>query len=146
MAGLNLTPLQSWSLTRKSIAAIVAVIVATASYRALIWVRKDITYWSRSVTFTYRTDTLEQCTRLVALDLPGVTVSTNGKEFALSVPNLEGVIVKPTSNAQEARLVVYGHSRSISTLGPESEEAVNDTLRQLSAEFARLCSSTTRGD
>jgi hypothetical protein len=134
------TALESWSLSRKTIVAVATIAFIAAAYAALKWIRQDITYWSRSVTFTYRSDTLEQCARLVALNLSGVTVSNDGKVIALNVPGQEGVLVKPTGNAQEAWLVVFGHSPSISQRGPAAEAPVKAFLEGLRDEFARWCS------
>lgn len=133
------TSLESWALTRKTIATVGALVLATALYHALTWIRRDITYWSRSTTFTYQSETLERCARLVVLNLPAVSISMKGKEIVLHVPGQEGVLVKPTATSREARLVVFGHSKSISTLGPPSEEPVNAFLRELSGEFTKWC-------
>ncbi len=126
---------------RRSIASVVIISLCIGAFLALRWIRLDITYWSRSVTVPYRTDTLASCVRLAFADLPGVSASFSGSDIMLKVPHLEGALVKPTPTPQVARIVVYGHSTSVSHLGPaaEEEELVAALLHQLSTEITRQC-------
>jgi hypothetical protein len=125
---------------RRSIAGAAAVVLAVGSLLALRWIWRDITYWSRSATVDYRTGTLEDCVALVLPGLPGITLSAAGPEIRLSVPGQEGVLVKDDPAGKIARIVVYGHSGSVSHLGPDSEEPVAALLGELSRKFASVCS------
>ena len=124
---------------RRFIAIMLTIALFCISYFALNWVRRDITYWSSSTTVEYRTANLEQCVRLAVADLPGVLADFSGPTINLLVPTQEGVIVKDTPTPQVARIVVYGHSESVSQLGPKSEEPVTELLRQLSSRISARC-------
>lgn len=127
------------AMWRRLIAVILAITLCVASYFAIRWVWRDITYWSRSTTVAYETDTLEQCVRIAIADWPRVSATFSGPLISLQVPAQEGVIVKDTPTPQVARIVVYGHSDSISYLGPSSEDAVMDLLRQISHRMSLRC-------
>ena len=124
---------------RQLIAATLVVGLCAASFLAVRWVWRDITYWSRSATFAYGTGTLKECVSLAVDDWPGVTASFPGHMITLHTRLQEGVIVKETSMPQVARIVVYGHSASISNLGPSSEEFVSDFLREFSRRVSLRC-------
>ncbi len=124
---------------RRLIAIVLAIALCMISYFAFRWVRSDITYWSRSTTVEYKTATLEQCVNLAVADLPGVSAFIAGPIINLRVPAQEGVIVKDTPTPQVARIVVYGHSETISQLGPKSEQPVTVLLRQLSDRMSSRC-------
>lgn len=121
-------------------ASIAVVILCVASVRAIRWVWRDITYWSRSVTVPYKTASLEECVRATLPAWPDVTASFTGPAIALSVPSQEGLLVKEAAEPHVARIVVYGHSSSISHLGPDSEESVQNLLRQLANAMSEQCS------
>src|SRR6476646_8833573 len=106
--------------------------LAIGSFFAIRWIWRDITYWSRSTMVAYKNPTLEDCVRVAVTDWPGISASFNGSTISLHGPAQEGVIVKDTETPQVARIVVYGHSASITTLGPASEASVNELLRELS--------------
>src|SRR5262249_49155078 len=110
-----------FSTTRRMIGTTVLGVFFVASCFAIRWVWRDITYWSRSATVAYKNPTLEDCVRIAITDWPGVSASFKGPVISLQVPDQEGVIVKDTPTPQLARIVVSGHSRSISNLGPASE-------------------------
>jgi hypothetical protein len=127
---------------RRLIAAILIITLSVVSYFAIRWVWRDITYWSRSTTVAYKTATLEECVRIAVADWPGVSAFYSEPMINLQVPAQEGVIVKDTPTPQVARIVVYGHSDSISYLGPSSEEPVTELLRQLSHRISLRCGGT----
>jgi hypothetical protein len=107
---------------RRLIASFLLIALGITSFFAIRWVWRDITYWSRSTTVAYETDTLEECIRL-------------------AVPAHEGVIVKDTPTPRVARIVVYGHSESVSKLGPAAEEPVTELLSQLRSRISSQCRS-----
>jgi hypothetical protein len=129
----------TFSKWRQLIAIILVISLCVISYFAIRWVWHDITYWSRSTTVAYKTDTLEQCVRIAIADLPDVSAFISGSMIGLQVPTQEGVLVKDTPTPRVARIVVYGHSDSISYLGPSSEESVTELLRQLSDRMSSRC-------
>lgn len=131
---------QSFQLWRQSLVAAMAIALVVGLFIALQWIRRDITYWSKGTTFTYQTDSLETCARLVALSVPGVSVLDVSQEIHLRVPGHEGAIIKPASEQQVAWLVIYGHSESVARLGPAAEESVKASLAQLGGQFTELCS------
>ncbi len=104
---------------RRLIAAVVIAFIGVASFLAIRWAWRDITYWSRSVTVEYAMDSLESCVRLL--------------------PERHDVIVKAAGKPQVARIVVFGHSESISQLGPPSEDAPAETLREFKALVVSRC-------
>jgi hypothetical protein len=108
---------------RRLIGSFLLIALCVTSYFAIRWIWRDITYWSRSATVPYRTDTLEQCVRLA------------------EIPAQEGVIVKDTPTPGVARIVVYGHSDAVSHLGPSAEEPVNELLGQLRSRISSRCGS-----
>ena len=124
---------------RRLISIVLVVALCIISYFAIIWIRRDITYWSRSTTVEYKTATLEQCVRLAVAEWPDVSADFSGSMIKLQVPAQEGVIVKDTPAPQVARIVVYGHSDSVSYLGPSSEEPVTELLGQLSRRMSLRC-------
>ena len=97
-------------------------IIGVASFLAIRWAWRDITYWSRSVTVEYETDSLEACVRLL--------------------PEREDVIVKSTDEPQVARIVVFGHSESVSRLGPPSEEDAAAVLRDMKTVVSERCTES----
>jgi hypothetical protein len=127
--------------SRRLIAMLLLIGLCAISYFAFRWVRNDITYWSRSTTAEYQTATLEQCVKLVVADWPGVSADFSGPTIDLRVPAQEGVILKDTPTPRVARIVVYGHSESVSRLGPGSEEPVADLLRKLRDRISTRCGS-----
>jgi hypothetical protein len=128
---------------RRAIALILAIGLCTTLVFAVRWVWRDITYWSRSTTVAYQADSLEQCVRMAVADLPGVSVIASGPAIQLQVPAQEGALVKGTPEPRVARIVVYGHSNSVSRLGPASEEAVTELLQQLRQAISARCGSLT---
>ena len=130
---------QSDSYWRKTISIAVLVSLAFAAYQAVRWVWRDITYWSMSTTVAYSTASIDECLRRIAEHLPELSVSTANGAPVLQMPSTEGLMVKATSTPQVARLVVFGHSASISRLGPPSEESVRRLLNKLNAEVEQQC-------
>jgi hypothetical protein len=126
----------SW---RRLIGIILVVALCIISYFAIQWVWRDITYWSRSTTVECKTATLEECVRLAVSDWPDVSAVVSAPIIKLQVPAQEGVIVKDTPTPQVARIVVYGHSESVSYLGPSAEEPVTELIRQLSRSMSARC-------
>ena len=124
---------------RRLIAAALITALCVASVLAYRWIRRDITYWSRSVTVEYETYSLEACVRLVVAGMPDVSVVSLGPPVSLRVPEQEGVIVKDTPDPKVARIVVFGHSESVSYLGPASEEPVAAVLHELKTEMSGRC-------
>ena len=110
-----------------------------ASILAYRWIRRDITYWSRSVTVAYETYSLEACVRLVVAGMPDVSVISLGPPLSLRVPEQEGVIVNNSLDPRVARIVVFGHSESVSYLGPASEEPVAAVLHDLKTAMSARC-------
>lgn len=111
--------LAAYRSRRRLIAAVVLAVIGVASFLAIRWAWRDITYWSRSVTVEYETDSLEACVRLL--------------------PEREDVIVKPTDQPQVARIVVFGHSESVSHLGPASEEDAAAVLQDMKTVVSERC-------
>lgn len=126
---------------RQLVAITLAIVLGVSAFRAMGWVWRDITYWSRSTTVSYKTDSLEECVRLAAADWPDISASFSGPEIMLRTPLQEGVIVKDTPTPKLARIVVFGHSESISHLGPSSEDSVSELLRRLSHDLSLRCGS-----
>jgi hypothetical protein len=126
---------------RKLIAAILIVTLVLGSAWAVRWIWRDITYWSRSDTFAQGAVSLETCLTRALPGLPGVTMRATDNQFLLDIPGQEGAFVKPTPEAGIARIVVFGHSDSISKLGPPAEEPVAATLHSLKSAFSASCAS-----
>jgi hypothetical protein len=124
---------------RRLIAAALIAVLCVASVLAYRWIRRDITYWSRSVTVEYDTGSLEACVRLAVAGMPDVSVLSAGPPISLRVPEQEGVIVKDTPDPKVARIVVFGHSESVSYPGPASEEPVAAVLRKLKTAMSGRC-------
>ena len=126
---------------RGILAAILAIALLVAAGAAVRWIWRDITYWSRSVTFAHGSESLQSCVARSLPGLPGVSIRSTGEEIQLDVPGLEGALVKPTPEARVARIVAYGHSASVSTLGPPAEEPVTTALQSLKSAFSASCGS-----
>jgi hypothetical protein len=126
---------------RRILGALLAVALLVAAGAAVRWIRRDITYWSRSVTFAHGSASLPACLPRALPELPGVSIRSSGEEIRLDVPGQEGALVKPTPEAGVARIVVYGHSASVSSLGPPAEEPVAAALQALKAAFSASCAS-----
>jgi hypothetical protein len=126
---------------RKTLAAVLVVVFAFAAAYYVRWVWRDITYWSRSVTFSHGSESLAACLPRALPGLPGVAIRPTGEEIRLDVPGLEGALVKPTPEPRVARIVAYGHSATISTLGPPEEEPVAAALQALKSAFSAACGS-----
>jgi len=107
---------------RRLLAVVFIAIIGVASFLAFHWVWRDITYWSRSVTVGYETDSLEACVRLL--------------------PEREDVVVKSTDEPKVARIVVFGHSESVSQLGPASEEDAAAVLRDMRTAVSERCNES----
>ncbi len=118
---------------------VIAIAVMVTTYVRLLW--RDITLWSRSVTFEHGSQPFADCIPRALPDLAGVTIRSADGELALDVPGQEGARVKATDEPGVARIVVFGHSASISKLGPPAEEPVAATLRDLKAAFSANCGS-----
>lgn len=140
-AGLTGETARSISRKRRTLAAILAVSLALAAAGAVRWIWRDITYWSRSVTFAHGAAALGSCLPRALPALPGVSIRPSGDEFRLDLPGQEGALVKPTPEAGVARIVVFGHSASVSTLGPAAEEPVAAALQTLKSAFSASCAS-----
>lgn len=106
---------------RRLLAAVLLTALGAASFLGLRWVWRDITYWSRSVTVEYGTATLEACVR--------------------RLPEQAGVRIQETPDPHVARIVVSGHSASVSQLGPASEESAAERLRDVKRAVAARCGS-----
>jgi hypothetical protein len=132
---------RDFAVRRKAVAAVVAIALALAAAYAFRWIWLDITYWSRSVTFEHGTEPLATCLPRALPGLPGVAIRPAGDEILLDVPGLEGALVKPTPEPPVARIVAYGHSASVSTLGPPAEEPVTAALQSLKTAFSASCGS-----
>lgn len=126
------------SLQRRTIGAVLAVALVLGIAWSVRWIWRDITLWSRSDTFAHGTEPLATC---LERGLPGVTVHEEDGRFHFEVPGQEGALVKPTPEPGVARIVVFGHSASISTLGPPAEEPVAATLQSLKSAFSASCAS-----
>jgi hypothetical protein len=126
---------------RKLIAAVLAISFGLAAAFSIRWIWRDITYWSRSVTVAYKTDSLGDCVKTALADWPEVSASVADGVIALAVPGQEGALVKDTPDPQVARIVVYGHSESVSHLGPASEEPVTALLGELKGRMATRCAA-----
>jgi hypothetical protein len=129
------------SSVRKAVATILIATLVLGAAWAVRWIWRDITYWSRSVTFPHGSEPLRDCLARALPELPGVALRAGGDEILLDVPGQEGALVKPTPDAGVARIVVYGHSASVSTLGPPAEEPVAATLQSLKSAFSASCGS-----
>lgn len=75
----------------------------------------------------------------VVADGPATFASRDGGSISLGMAGQESVVVKDTPTPHVARIVVSGHSRSVSQLGPPSEEQARDALSRLRARFAAAC-------
>lgn len=104
---------------RRLLAAVLLAALGVASFLALRWIWRDITYWSRSVTVEYGTATLEACVR--------------------RLPERAGVRVQETPDPQVARIVVFGHGASVSHPGPASEESAEHLLQDMKLAVAARC-------
>jgi hypothetical protein len=132
---------QTHARQRKTLAAILVIALTVSAAYAVRWIWRDITYWSRSVTFTHGSESLEICLPRALPALPGVSIQSIGDEVHLDVPGLEGALVKPTPEPRVARIVAFGHSASVSTLGPPAEEPVTAALQSLKSAFSASCGS-----
>ncbi len=128
-----------YGTSRRIIGAVTLLALFIGSYFAFRWVWRDITYWSRSATVAYKTSSLGECVKIAVADWPGVSAFIDGPTIALRIPNQEAVVIKDTLTPQVARIVVSGHSNSVSRLGPPSEELVSATLLQLTSRFSVSC-------
>jgi len=126
---------------RKLIATVLAIAFAIAAAWSIRWIWRDITYWSRSVTVEYRTATLADCVSAAIAEWPEVSTSSAAGVINLQIPGQEGVLVKDTPDVHVARIVVFGHSASVSHLGPASEEPVAALLRDLKGRMSLHCGS-----
>lgn len=126
---------------RRILAGLLAIALLVTTGAAVRWIWRDITYWSRSVTFAHGSELLEACLPRALAGLPGVAIRPSGEEIRLDLPGQEGALVKPTPEAGVARIVVYGHSASVSTLGPPAEEPVTAALQALKSAFSASCAS-----
>lgn len=117
------------------------IALAISAACAIRWIWRDITYWSRSATFAHGNESLAACLPRALPSLPGVSIRSAGEEIRLEVPGQEGAIVKATPELRVARIVVYGHSASVSTLGPPAEEPVSAALQSLQSAFSASCGS-----
>ena len=124
---------------RKLIAAVLVIVIGLGAAFSIRWIWRDITYWSRSVTVAYKTDTLGDCVRTALVDWPEVSASSADGVITLVVPGQEGALVKDTPDPQFARIVIYGHSESVSHLGPASEGPVAAVLGELKDRMATRC-------
>lgn len=124
---------------RKLIAAVLVIAFGLGAAFSIRWIWRDITYWSRSVTVAYQSDSLGDCVRTAIADWPEVSASSADGVIRLVVPGQEGALVKDTPDPQVARIVVYGHSESVSHLGPASEEPVAALLGELKGRIATRC-------
>jgi hypothetical protein len=129
------------SRTRRILATLLVIALALGMAGAIRWIWRDITYWSRSVTFVHGTEPLESCAARALAALPGVAMRTAGAEILLDVPGQEGALVQPALEPYRARIVVYGHSASVSTLGPPNEEPVAGLLQSMKSAFTATCGS-----
>jgi hypothetical protein len=132
---------RSLARKRRTLAALFVIALALAAVVAVRWIWRDITYWSRSVTFAHGTASLGTCLPLALAALPGVSIRPSGEAFQIELPGQEGALVKPTPDAGVARIVIYGHSASVSTLGPPAEEPVAAALQALKSAFSASCAS-----
>lgn len=126
----------SW---RKLIAVVLVIAFALGAAFSIRWIWRDITYWSRSLTVAYETATLGDCMKEAFADRPEVSVSFADGSFKLQIPGQEGALVKDTPDPHVARIVVYGHSASVSHLGPASEEPVTALLGELKSRLSTRC-------
>jgi hypothetical protein len=128
-----------YDTSRRLIGAAALLALFIGSYFTVRWVWRDITYWSRSATVAYKNSSLGECVRIAVADWPGVSASFDGSSIALRVSNQEAVVIKDTPTPHVARIVVSGHSSSVSHLGPPSEEMVGAALRQLTSRLSVSC-------
>jgi len=124
---------------RRALAAFVLVLLAIGSFYAVRWVWRDITYWSRSVTVPYHTDSIEACVLMVLPDWPDVSAKFEAGVLRLSTPLQEGLIVKDGGKPNLLRIVVYGHSATIARLGPADEGPVLAYLHRLAGVVEAQC-------
>lgn len=132
---------RDFAVQRKVIGAVVAIVLALGTAWAVRWIWRDITYWSRSVTFAHGRESLETCVPRALVGLPGISITSTGDEIRLDVPGFEGALIKPTPEQHVARIVAYGHSASVSTLGPPEEEPVAILLQSMKSAFSASCGS-----
>ena len=134
----------SW---RKFIATALVIALGLAAAYSIRWIWRDITYWSRSVTVEYETTSLADCVAKSFADRPEVSVTFTEGAFNLQIPGQEGALVKDTPDPHVARIVVYGHSASVSHLGPASEKPVTAFLGELKSRISARCGANrTIGD
>ena len=126
---------------RKLIAAFLVVALGVGAIVSIRWIWRDITYWSRSVTVAYQTASLGDCVRTAIADWPEVSASSAEGVIKLVVPGQEGALVKDTPDPYVARIVVYGHSESVSHLGPATEEPVTALLGELKGRMSTRCAA-----
>ena len=124
---------------RKLIATVLMIVLGLTATISIRWIWRDIAYWSRSVTVEYKTATLGECVRTAIADWPEVSASSAEGIVNLQVPGQEGALVKDTPDPHVARIVVFGHSESVSHPGPASEEPVNVLLRELKGRVSMHC-------
>lgn len=132
-------PAMSTATWRKLIATFLVVALGFATVLSIRWIWRDITYWSRSVTVAYQTASLGDCVQAAIADWPEVSASSAEGVINLRVPGQEGALVKDTPDPHVARIVVFGHSESVSYLGPASEEPVTALLDELKGRIATRC-------
>ncbi len=123
------------------LATLLLIALVTAAAFATRWIWRDITYWSRSVTFARGTVPLESCVSRALAGIPGVEMRVHDAEIRLEVPGQEGALVKPAREPNRARIVVYGHSDSVAMLGPPQEEPVAALLQSMKSAFSATCNS-----
>lgn len=139
--GVGNETIRAYSHRRRILGSILIVSLVLGSAWAVRWIWRDITYWSRSDTFEHGAVSLDVCLPRALPDLPGVELHAEDDIFLLEVPGQEGALVKPTPDADIARIVVFGHSATISKLGPPAEEPVAATLHSLKSAFSASCAS-----
>jgi hypothetical protein len=128
-----------YDTSRRLIGAAVLLALCIGACFAFWWVWRDITYWSRSAAVAYKNSTLKECVRIAVADWPGVSATLDGPSIVLRVSNQEAVVIKETPTPNVARIVVSGHSSSVSHLGPPSEELAAATLRELTSRISVRC-------
>ena len=129
------------AIWRRLIAAFLVIAIGSTAVVSIRWIWRDITYWSRSVTVAYQTASLGDCVRIAIADWPEVSASSAEGVINLVVPGQEGALVKDTPDPQVARIVVFGHSESVSHLGPASEEPVTVLLGELKGRISTRCNA-----
>ena len=130
---------------RKLIAAVLVIAFGLGAIFSIRWIWRDITYWSRSVTVAYKTDTLGDCVRTAIADWPEVSATSADGVITLVVPGQEGALVKDTPEPQVARIVVSASGLVVTTYCFFINTMVNINSVQQPISYYRIFRRRIRG-